>query len=325
VNHPTASQGEAFSWTTFIGKPIDRPYAERRALNEPLTEISNASFDHDSQPKASPQDAWLAFRTLGETDAPGFGGNVRDGIGRSLEAQRRLGVNPFHLGVVVTSDNHVGQTSQDDIRLAPQPAKFEGARDSFDEFHSSVTGVWAEHNTRESIFAALRRREVFAMTGLRISVRFFGGWALPPSLFTKSDWVKAAYAQGAPMGGTLSARPLEAKAPRFVVWARRAPEGEALERAQIVKLTLVGDKYRETLFEVAGKGDRCDDGFALVWEDPSFDPSALAVYYLRVLQEATPRRKTLFGSSPDLMPADWPATTQERSWSSPIWYCPEVR
>jgi hypothetical protein len=313
VNHPLGTP--AFRLTTFAGKPFERAYADRRLLNEPLAEIANGADDHDSSVEASPQDRWLAFRF---EDPKAVTGGVREALSQGLKVQARLGVNPFQFGVVGTSDNHTGLTSEEPLIIAPKP--FSGAAFTFDSTYSSLTGVWAEENSRESIFAALRRREVFATSGPHIQLRFFGGWNYLSSLLSKRDWPERAYAQGTPMGGRLGPRPLGATSPRFIIWAQHAPEGAPLARAQVIKLSLSGDRYHEQLYDVALKPNRRGSDFVLVWEDPAFDPRSPAVYYLRVLEVETPRRRTLFGTDGRLIPGDWPATSQERAWSSPIWY-----
>ena len=122
-----------------------------------------------------------------------------------------------------------------------------------------MTGVWAEQDTRESLFAALRRKETFGTTGTRLKIRFFGGWAYPQTLMHASRWLKGAYAQGVPMGGDLPVRPPGAQAPTFAVWAVTDPSWANLDRAQIIKLWLEGEGYREKIFDVAWSRDRTLD------------------------------------------------------------------
>jgi len=214
----------------------------------------------------------------------------------------------------------------------------------------NLTGVWAEQNTRESIYDALRRKETFATSGTRLKFRFFGGWGLDPKLLSSADWVKTAYAQGVPMGADLPAPPEAARAPTFAIWAVKDPNGANLDRVQVVKVWLSGGEHREKVFDVALSGHRKVDPatgkappvgntvdlrkaayrntigateLATVWHDPEFDAKAPAVYYLRVLEIPTPRWSTILAvKRKQPRPEGAPATIQERGWSSPIWYVP---
>jgi hypothetical protein len=213
-----------------------------------------------------------------------------------------------------------------------------------------LTGVWAEENTRDSIFAALRRKETFATSGPRIRVRMFAGWDLDPDMRKRDAWVAQAYSRGVPMGADLPARPSRANAPRFVIEAAKDPDGAGLDRIQIIKVWLEGGEYKERIFDVVASGNRkidpatqrapaivstvdlqtgaYDKGsgspiLMTVWQDPQFDGAKPAVYYARVLQVPTPRWSTLLAIKNKLpASADVAAVIQERAWSSPIWYTP---
>ncbi|MEN8161847.1 MAG: DUF3604 domain-containing protein, partial [Myxococcota bacterium] len=206
--------------------------------------------------------------------------------------------------------------------------------------------VWAEENTREAIYDALRRKETFATSGPRIRVRFFAGASLEPALLGSRDAVRHAYAVGVPMGGQLAAAD---GAPRFMAWAIRDPNGAPLQRLQIIKGWLAGGEAHEQVFDVAcsdgGEVDptthRCPDNGARVelsdcsisdagdaelrgaWTDPGFDPRQRAFYYVRVLENPTCRWSTwdAIRSGVDPRP-DLPTTIQERAWSSPVWVEP---
>jgi hypothetical protein len=214
-----------------------------------------------------------------------------------------------------------------------------------------LTGVWAEENSRPSIFAALRRKESFATSGPRLRIRFFGGWNYASDLAQHSDWVQTAYAQGVPMGGDLPAQGGPHTAPRFVVWAAKDPNGANLDRIQVIKVWTEGNNYREKVFDVALSGGRKVDSatghappvgdtvdlktatyantigasnLAAVWQDPEFDGSKPAVYYARALEIPTPRWTTLLAVKRHLpLPDNGHATLQERAWASPIWYTPK--
>jgi hypothetical protein len=212
-----------------------------------------------------------------------------------------------------------------------------------------LTGVWAEENTRDSIFAALRRKETFATSGTRLRIRFFGGWSYADKLAHDPQWVDAAYAGGVPMGGDLPARSASDSAPRFVVWAEKDPNGANLDRIQIIKLWTDAGGYKEKIFDVALSGGRKDDArtgkappvgdtvdlktatftntigaaqLSAVWRDPEFNPKQGAVYYARALEIPTPRWTTILAVKRNLSPPTDRPTLQERAWASPIWYTP---
>jgi hypothetical protein len=210
--------------------------------------------------------------------------------------------------------------------------------------------LWAEENSRESLFAAMRRRESYATSGTRTVVRFFGGWSLPAALCDARDLPAQGYAVGVPMGADLPVRPGSGGAPRFVVSAQRDPMGAPLQRVEIIKGWADARGTYERVYRVSGEATdvsvdpatcapRGTAGAAArcgVWEDPDFDPAAPAFYYARVLEDPTcrwsrhlcnrlrvdcaavpmssPLRACCDGSLPD--------TVQERAWTSPIWYLP---
>jgi hypothetical protein len=213
---------------------------------------------------------------------------------------------------------------------------------------SGLAAVWAAENTREAIFDAMSRKETYATTGSRMIVRFFGGWDYTNQDLNSRQPAFAGYAKGVPMGGDLSGAP-DGKAPTFMAYAVRDPIGANLDRIQIVKGWLDGDELKEQVFDVAWSGDRRPetDGklpavgntvdaatatwtntigsaeLGVVWTDPSFDPEQRAFYYVRVLEIPTPRWSTYdafrFGID---IPEGAPVSTQERAYTSPIWYTP---
>ena len=220
--------------------------------------------------------------------------------------------------------------------------------DARTESTAGLTGVWAEENTRASLFEAMQRKETFAVSGPHIKVRLFGGWEYTAANLAAADWVKTGYAKGVPMGGDLP--PSKGKAPTFIVWAVKDPTSGNLDRIQIVKGWSKSGQSFEKVFDVVWSGERKPNKWTgvvppigntvdvenatytntigavelkTVWTDPEFDPGVHAFYYARVLEIPTPRWTTIQAKQLGIAPPDVVAATlQERAWSSPIWYTP---
>jgi hypothetical protein len=223
-----------------------------------------------------------------------------------------------------------------------------GFFDARTEGTGGLTGVWAEENTRASLFEGMRRKETLAVSGPHIKLRLFGGWEYTPAALGQADWVKTAYTKGVPMGGDLP--PGKSKAPTFVVWAAKDPTSGNLDRIQIVKGWSRNGQSFEKIFDVAWAGERKADRWSgvvppigstvdvenatytntigavelkTVWTDPEFEPGLHAFYYARVLEIPTPRWTTIQAKQLGIAPPGVvAATVQERAWSSPIWYTP---
>lgn len=359
------SNGLTFSGLDSDGHPIDRAYAVRRAANEPVVEISS-NGQSETLPQLSPRDGFADFEMFGnEGLADPRGSYVRAGLGLGLEIAQRTGINPYKVGFVGGTDFHNGmsdsaENATDSIPDAIDPtiALTEAALSQQSRYphpyaSGSLTGVWAEQNTRDSIFAAIRRKETFATSGTRLKFRFFAGWTYDSTLLRSRDWVKAAYRNGVPMGSDLPARTQGRRAPTFVAWAIKDPAGANLDRLQIVKVWLENGKYAEKVFEVTlSDGRKVDPNdskippvgntvdlksatytntigapeLATVWTDPEFDAKSSAAYYLRVLEIPTPRWSTIASVKAGIALVDGIAKTiQERGWSSPIWYDPPAQ
>jgi hypothetical protein len=385
-HNSNASNGLMFDWVDSRGRPIDQAYAELRAANEPLAEISQNKGSSETHPALSPNDEFANFELYDHllisptAKSKPEGSYVRDALGRGLVLEERTqGVNPFKYGIVGASDYHNGLSDAaenafvgtfgaiDPTKKLPDIDKYaenmrsfrKGAGGLTDEQldHSfyengsgNLTGVWAEQNTRESIYDALRRKETFATSGTRMRFRFFGSWDLPSDLLKRNDWVATAYRSAVSMGGDLPAKPAEAVAPTFTIWAVKDPNGANLDRVQVVKLWRENGKHVEKVFDVALSNGRKVDArtgkapavgntvnlqtatyknsigatsLATLWRDPAFDASRPAVYYLRVLEIPTPRWSTILAvKRHQPVRSDVPVTVQERGWSSPIWYTP---
>jgi len=367
-----ASNGLMFDTKTLSGKPITRDYAERRIANEPLVEIAQGKGQSDTHPLLSPNDEFAKFElweTLVGYPAPAHfmrGSYVRQAYGVGQELQEKIGANPFKYGIEAATDYHSGISSTEEDNypgshgnqdndpkvvltarksLSGEPPVTIGAQ--------GLTGAWAEENTRESIFAAFKRKETFGTSGNRIQVRFFGGWQYPAGLIKQADWVKTAYDGGVPMGSDLPSSLPGAKGPTFAVWALKDPRMANLDRIQIIKVWTKNGKSHEKIFDVAWSGDRKPDPktgkvppvgntvdlktatynktigateLSGVWQDHEFDPQAYATYYARVLEIPTPRWSTIWAVKYNLPLNDKNGNTiQERAWTSPVWYSPSPK
>jgi uncharacterized protein DUF3604 len=376
-HNANASGGLMFGENNSDGKPIDEAYALRRVLNEPLTEISQNKGASETHPLLSASDEFAGFEIfdkllIGDVHSQEHGSYAREALGVGLQIGKRAGANPYRFGFAGGSDFHDGlSTSREDAYggnvggIDPNvnvptkeeiQASFKGVglqEEHFDQIKlgsGNLTGVWAEENTRESLYDAFRRKETFATSGPRLKVRFFGGWDYKNDVVKAADWTKQGYAHGVPMGGDLGAKPATARAPKFIVWALKDPNGANLDRAQVVKVWLgKNGQYAEKVFNVALSNGRKVDAqgkappvgntvdvktatfrntigaaqFGTVWQDPEFDASVPAVYYLRVIEIPTPRWSTILAVKRGIpLPSEVEPSLQERAWSSPIWYSP---
>ncbi len=372
-HNSNASNGHMFALQTFDGRPLDAAYAETRMRNEPLVEVTQVKGTSEAHPILSPNDEWADFeispyRTASWLRSKPRGSYVREAYLDGLRLEEGQGFNPYRFGLIGSSDSHSGGGSFDEssffskLGLLDASGRLRGSVavdiDAEEPTYavtlftpwaaSGLAAVWAEENTRESIYDAFRRKETFATSGPRMRLRFFAGYDLPEDLASRQDPAQAAYAGGVSMGGDLPPRP--GRAPRFFAWGQQDPKGAKLQRLQVVKGWMEDGQARERVFDVAcsdglepdAETQRCPDNGAdvdlsdcsptptqgadeliEVWEDPDFDETQRAFYYARLLENPTCRWSTwdaLHAGSP-LRP-DLPATIQERAWSSPIWITP---
>ena len=349
------------------GRPIDAAWAESRNRNERLVEIKQIKGSSETHPLLSPNDEFASYEIMQFLigDPPGrtpqlAGSFARQALKDGLAMQGAFSFNPYKFGFGAAADSHntavayrqenwFGAHALTDatpqIRMSGQIA---AGMDPRALGPAGLTGVWAEENTRASIFEAMQRKETFAVSGPHIKVRFFGGWEYAADMLADAAWVKTGYAKGVPMGGDLPAA--RAKAPTFVVWAVKDPTSGNLDRIQIVKGWSKSGQSFEKIFDVVWAGDRKAAKWTgvvppigstvdienatytnsigavelkTVWTDPEFDASADAFYYARVLEIPTPRWTTLQAKELNIPPPDVvPPTLQERAWTSPIWYTP---
>lgn len=352
----------------FKGRPIDQAWAESRDRNERLTEIKQIKGASETHPLLSPNDEFANYEILNYLlgDPQGqfitLGGSyVRQALKDGVAMQQARGYNPFKTGVVGGSDSHntavpyrqenfFGGHARLDGTVKERMAghNFAGLDVRF-ENPAGLTGLWAEENTRVSLFEAMKRKETFATSGPRITLRFFGGWDYAPGATDRADWVKVAYAGGVPMGGDLQPRPGE-KAPTFMLWAVKDPTSSNLDRIQVVKGWSKNGQSFEKIYDAVWAGNRAPDpvtgkvppiGSTVdipdasyantigavelkgTWTDPDFNPADDAFYYARAIAIPTPRWTTIQAKELGVPPPEVvPATVQERAWSSPIWYTP---
>jgi len=271
------SNGLMFATKDMSGKPLTRDYAERRMLNEPLAEITQAKGQSDTDPALSPNDEFADFEIWkylldGKALAKSATGSyLRQAYGVGQELQEKLGTNPFKFGIDASSDFHSGidttepsnyagsHGNQDnDPRKVITATKSVGGEPPIALSSGGLAGVWAEENTREAIFAAFKRKETFGTSGVRIKVRMFAGWKYPKDLVKNSDWVKTAYADGVPMGGDLAAQ-TGTGGPTFLLHAVKDPQSGNLDRIQVIKITTKNGKSTEKIYDAVWSGDRKPD------------------------------------------------------------------
>jgi hypothetical protein len=366
-----------FPETKFDGSPIDAAYSERRMKWEPIYEVTQIKGDGETHPKLSPNDEFADFENWDKGNLDGSAAKedgmlryeyARSALNVGLELAKRDQGNPYRFGMVGSTDSHTSMmTTREDnyfgkfAQTEPSAERWkhtviasltnpELSTFSSEEVASGLAAVWARENTRQSIFDAMERKEVYATTGSRILVRVFGGYDFEESDVARPDFAEFGYAGGVPMGGDLAAAPT-GKAPRFMIRALRDPDNANLDRIQVIKGYLDADgNAQENIYDVACADDRsiverqCDRpvgstvdvenatytndiGDALLaafWEDPDFDPSVPAWYYIRVIEIPKPRwsayDQARFGIE---MSDDVPMTVQDRAYTSPIWYTPQ--
>ncbi|MCB2088772.1 MAG: DUF3604 domain-containing protein [Sphingomonadaceae bacterium] len=370
------SNGLMFEMTESGGAPMSADYARRRAAREPVVEATQIKGDSESHPFLSPNDEFAGYGDVGwelgnlpltaDKNNTMFAGEyMREALKRGLSIEERTGANPYRFGLIGSTDSHTGLATADEDNFFGKHTGNEpnaervnegqnlGTRQGRFGWHYLAGGyaaVWARGNTRAEIFDAFARREVYATTGPRMTVRVFGGFDFAENAF-EGDWVRAGYTKGVPMGGVLEEN---GKAPSFMISALKDPMGANLDRVQVVKGWTGRDgKAQEQVYDVVwsdmearaksgGKvpavGDTVDRAKATyensigaaelqtVWTDPDYQPGQNAFYYVRVLEIPTPRwvlyDAVQFGLklSDEIMAN---AVAQERAYTSPIWVQPK--
>jgi len=372
------SNGVMFQMETIEGKPFDKAYAETRSRWEPLYEVTQMKGDGETHPFLSPTDEFADFETWDKGNITGMVPKTnemlkteyaRESLKDGLVLEASLGVNPFKFGMIGSTDAHTGLAStREDNNYSKMP-HFEPSNhravepfikspvhDSLsyvgaDVSASGLVAVWAVDNTREALWDAMKRKEVYATTGNRLKVRVFGGWNFNTTDLNRPDFAKNGYKNGVPMGGDLSSAP-DGKAPVFLVKAWKDADGPNLDRVQMIKgwVDAEGNK-QEKIYDlvvsdgrVIGKDGRCktpvgstvnlkeatyDNSIGnpimeVKWSDPDFEAGQRAFYYVRVIEIPTPRwtayDAVFYGIE---MPEGTAMTVQDRAYTSPIWYTPK--
>ena len=375
-HNSNGSNGEMFALETYTGEPLTEAYALTRLANEPLVEITQIKGTSETHPMFSPNDEWAGFEQydyfIGSSakSTVNEGDYVRPALSRGIALEEQLGANPYQFGFIGSSDTHVaaatlkeethwgkfptdgassqqrssvppdGFTSWEEVPDATNRRVLTGAKYSA----SGLVGVWADANTREDLFDAMRRKETFGTSGPRMKVRLFAG-DYSEDILGAADLLDQAYAQGVPMGGEIEGG--DAASPHFVAWAIQDPGSAPLQRLQIIKVSAASGAAQEVVYDVACSGGeapdpathRCAENGASVdvstckttagsgvgelkalWSDPDYNPGQVSAYYVRVLENPTCRWSTwdaVRAGTPPNPTLDM--TLQERAWSSPIW------
>ena len=369
------SNGVMFA-ETVKGQPMTKSYAVRRARWEPLMEVTQEKGDSETHPALSPNDEFADFETWATVNTRGIKNTpdmypyeyARSALKIGIRLEEKLGANPFKFGMIGSTDTHSSlTTTREDNYFGKLPNEEPSAkrwnevflRDNTPQKNpvlyawqlgaSGRVAVWANENTREEIWDAMYRKEVYATSGSLITVRMFAGWDFKPDEVQRPDFARQGYARGVPMGGDLTNAP-RGKSPTFMIRALRDPDNANLDRIQVIKGWLDGKETKERIYDVAvsdgrkiGADGRCmtpvgntvdvadasytntigDPLLTAHWEDPDFDPKQRAFYYVRVIEIPKPRwtayDQKFFGIK---MSEEVPMTIQDRAYTSPIWYTP---
>jgi hypothetical protein len=373
------SNGLMFSVETNDGAPLTKELATLRARMEPLIEATQIKGDGEAHPFLSPDDEFADYETWDDANLDGTEVKklemlqyeyARSALKTGLALEKSLGVNPFKFGMIGSTDSHTSLPAVEEENffgkhsgVEPEPHRYEHVviQSPLDpdltvygwqQASSGYAAVWANENTRESIFDAMVRKEAYATTGSRIVARFFGGWDFQDEDALSRMPAEIGYAKGVPMGSDLRIAPDGKMAPNFLVAAMKDPFSGNLDRIQIIKgwMDDRGETH-EKVYDVVWGGERepGTDGklqpigntvnvknatwtntigsneLIGVWKDPDFDPKQSAFYYARVIEIPTPRwtayEAKRFGVQ---MPDNVPMITQERAYTSPIWYTPKL-
>jgi hypothetical protein len=366
------------------GQPLTKEYVETRAKWEPLYEVTQIKGDGETHHVLSTGDDFADYGTwdegnlnLSEAKDPEMYPReyARSALQTGLMLDREFGTNPYKFGMIGSTDSHTALATADENNFWGKHAGYYPSEDrwehimlasteesklglevkGWEQLASGYAAVWATGNTREEIFDAMRRKEVYATTGPRPTVRFFGGWSYNAADASTSseDFVGIGYRHGVPMGGDMPPQLSTPRPATFLVSAAKDPDGANLDRIQIIKgwVTAEGERM-EKIIDVACSDDRgpvdgvCtspvgstvdvenatytdaigDPQFQVFWQDDEFDPAIRVFYYVRVLEIPTPRWTNYdaveYGTLAEMQADGVDLTSQERAYTSPIWFTP---
>ncbi|MFT7122557.1 MAG: hypothetical protein ACI9BG_001283 [Parasphingorhabdus sp.] len=368
------SKGYMFDTSSLRGVPITADYARRRVAWEPIVEVTQTKGDSETRSDFSPDDKFADFENydhyiqLGQDAYTASSADfIRPALKRGLAIEQKVGVNPYKFGLIGSTDSHTGLSSPEErnfwgkmakdstpetkVRVGKSPITSNG----YDMSASGLAAVWAAENTREAIYAAFKRKEVYATSGPRLRLQMFAGWQFPVDAENAENFAAIGYQYGVPMGGDLIAMEGLDRAPSFLVRAVKDPVDANLDRVQMVKgwVDESGEQHEQVYNIAWSEGEdqqprALDAGgnlpavgntvdlnsgrysnsigqaeFAVRWIDPNFNPQHSAFYYVRVLQIPTARNALYDSIALELeQPPRGPKTIQERAYSSPIWYNP---
>lgn len=365
------SGGLMFDVVDSDGRPISAEYARMRMRWETEVEITQGKGTSEVLPELAPTDEFANFeiwqRLLIPKPMPASPHDyVRSALLEGIDFENKIGVNPYKFGVIGATDSHTGLSAVQESDFqghfvadgTPAQRLAQSKPDAkqpfiFPDWKLGASGraaVWAKENTRQGIFAAFKRKEVYGTSGTRIVLRFFGGFKFSPRDAGAKDIARVGYEKGVPMGGDLTNAPKK-RAPSFLIYAAKDPLSGNLDRVQVIKGWIdASGKTRQHIYNVAWSGDRRPDTdgklpdvgntvdvntasytntigamqLATVWKDPDFKPGQIAFYYVRVLEIPTPRHSLYDAVALGIPVSETgePASIQERAWSSPIWYTP---
>ena len=357
-----------------FGDQMDSDYAERRARWEPVYEVTQIKGDGEAHPLLSPDDRFADYESWDLGDFAGVPKTdqmipfeyAREALKNGLALESSQGTNPYKFGMIGSTDSHTSlATAAEDnfygkhsAGMEPQPNRWKDAVGGRGKFTvpgfmmaaSGYAAVWATENTREGIWDAIQRKEVYATTGSRMTVRFFGGWDFTEEDLQASNMSDIGYSKGVSMGSSLLQS--DAAAPVFMLQTAKDPNGANLDRLQVIKGWEDADgAVHEKVFNVAwsnpelrsmdASGDVADipstvdvakatyshkygaAELTALWQDPEFIPEQKAFYYVRALEVPSPRWTSYDAAKFDVEMAPYvKRTTQDRAYSSPIWYEP---
>ncbi|MDG2461042.1 MAG: DUF3604 domain-containing protein [Luminiphilus sp.] len=362
------SNGLMWDTVTYNGDTINSDYAERRMRWEPIAEVTQIKGDSETHPSLSPGDPFADFERWDEFNISNTtktttdmypGSYARSALKRGLSLERNAGANPYAFGMIGSTDDHTslataeednffGKFANSEPGVRTGDSRMAGLNADWELGASGLAAVWAPENTRDDLFASMKRREVYATTGSRIVLRFFGGWDYAPDSVHSPYFETIGYRDGVPMGGELTKQ--GDQAPTFMVQAMKDPDAANLDQVQIIKgwiddegntheqiyyVALSDDRgvnLRTGLPESVGSTVNLENAsftntigavqLSAQWTDPNFDAGQAAFYYARAIEIPRPRwsehDRKYFG----LDFSEAPRTVQDRAYSSPIWYRP---